>query len=249
MQIRLCGGEKVSGKNWLLTVANLKNSFNQLVVKAAYWGDAMAANFSSCSVSGNRLCLDFVNLPYTSGDPAAHVTSWLELIEFLAEKRIVSGGRMEELRILTETDPRAAGTLLANAERLGQGMRLAFRAMLNAGRVQNEWVAPINEILRVTEGHDELNRDGEGWRLGFHAKHEGLEWFLAAIARSGAELIAEGAENGLQRCSNANCQLLFYDDSRTHRRRWCSMSLCGNRSKVAAFARRHGGEKARAHHA
>jgi hypothetical protein len=31
MQIRLCGGEKVSGKNWLLTVPNLKNSFNQLV--------------------------------------------------------------------------------------------------------------------------------------------------------------------------------------------------------------------------
>jgi predicted RNA-binding Zn ribbon-like protein len=42
---------------------------------------------------------------------------------------------------------------------------------------------------------------------------------------------------------------MFYDDSKTQRRRWCSMALCGNRSKVAAFTRRHGGEKARAHHA
>jgi len=204
---------------------------------------------ASNSVNGNRLCLNFANLPFTSGDPIAHRASWLELVEFLAEQRIVSVARSEELRSLTESDPKAAGTLLAQAERLGQGMRLAFRAMLRAGRVQREWLEPINEILRVTEGFDQLEWDGSGWRIGFFAKHEGLEWLLAAIARSGAELIVEGSKNGLERCSNPNCQLLFYDDSRTRRRRWCSMALCGNRSKVAAFARRHGGEKARAQHA
>ena len=129
-------------------------------------------------------------------------------------------------------------------------MRLAFAAMLRAENVRNEWAAAINEILAITEGHDELQPDNPGgWKLGFRARHEGLEWLLAAIARSGAELIAEGAKSGLQRCSNPRCRLLFYDHSRTHRRRWCSMALCGNRSKVAAFARRHGGEKVRAHHA
>jgi predicted RNA-binding Zn ribbon-like protein len=204
---------------------------------------------TSNPVHGNRLCLDFVNLPFTSGDPVAHTTSWLELIEFLTEKQIVSGARSNELSSLTETDPKAAGTLLAHAARLSQDMRLAFRAILRAGRIQREWLEAINEILRVTEGYDQLEWDGNGWRLGFVAKHEGLEWLLAAIARSGAELIAEGSRNGLQQCSNANCHLLFYDDSRTRRRKWCSMALCGNRSKVAAFARRQGEEKARAHHA
>jgi predicted RNA-binding Zn ribbon-like protein len=121
--------------------------------------------------------------------------------------------------------------------------------MLKTVRIQREWLDPINETLRVTEGYDQLEWVGTGWRLGFFAKHQALEWLLAAIARSGAELIAEGSRNGLQQCSNPNCQLLFYDDSRTHRRKWCSMALCGNRSKVAAFARRHGGEKARAQHA
>jgi predicted RNA-binding Zn ribbon-like protein len=200
-------------------------------------------------VSGNRLCLDFANLPYTSGDPVPHQTSWLELIDFLAEKRVISGARIEELRTLTENDPTAAGTLLKQAEQLGDAMRLAFAAMLTTQEIRSEWAAPINQILGITEGHDELQREEGGWKLGFHARYEGLEWLLAAIARSGAELIAEGAKSGLQQCSNPRCQLLFYDDSRTHRRRWCSMALCGNRSKVAAFARRHGGEKARAHHA
>jgi predicted RNA-binding Zn ribbon-like protein len=210
----------------------------------------MESTSGTSSISGNRLCLDFVNLPYTSGDPVAHQTSWLELIDFLAEKQVISGARIAELSALTENDPRAAGSLLRQAERLGGAMRLAFAAMLAAENIKKDWLVPINEILAITEGHDELQPDASvGWKLGFRARHEGLEWLLAAIARSGAELIAEGPTSGLQQCSNPRCQLLFYDDSRTHRRRWCSMALCGNRSKVAAFARRHGGEKARAHHA
>jgi predicted RNA-binding Zn ribbon-like protein len=211
--------------------------------------DCVGLSQVSNPVNGNRLCLDFVNLPFTSGDPVAHPTSWLELVDFLSDKRIVSRARSEELISLTESDPKAAGRLLAQAERLGQGMRTAFRAMLKTVRIQREWLDPINETLRVTEGYDQLEWVETGWRMGFFAKHKGLEWLLAAIARSGAELIAEGSGSGLQQCSNPNCQLLFYDDSRTHRRKWCSMALCGNRSKVAAFARRHGGEKARAQHA
>jgi predicted RNA-binding Zn ribbon-like protein len=167
----------------------------------------------------------------------------------LADKQIVFGSRTEELRNLTESDPGAAGTLLGQVERLGQSLRLAFGELARGGRVENQWVEPVNEILRLTEGHDELKTDGSDWKLQFVAEHEGLEWLLAAIARSGAELIAAGAESGVQRCSNNNCQLLFHDDSRTHRRRWCSMALCGNRNKVAAFARRQTSQKARAHHA
>jgi|SRR6266404_3899287 len=201
-------------------------------------------------VNANRLCLDFANLPYTSGDPLAHQTSWLELVDFLAEKGVISGSRSEELRELTKTDPKAAGTLMRQAERLGNALRLVFSAMMRGQNLEPEHLAPINAILAITEGHDELQQDDAcGWKVGFRARHQGLEWLLAAIARSGAELIAEGAKSGLQQCSNPRCQLLFYDDSKTHRRRWCSMALCGNRSKVAAFARRHGGEKARAHHA
>ena len=197
----------------------------------------------------NRLCLDFVNLPYTPGDPVAHATSWLELIEFLADKRIVSQARSEELSTLTETDPIAAGALVSQAKRLMDSMEFAFRTMLENGQVQPSWVKPINEVLRVTEGHDELQWDGSAWSMAFVGKHDRLEWLLAAIARSGAELIAEGPGKGLSRCSNGNCRLLFYDDSRMHRRKWCSMALCGNRSKVAAFAARHGNGKARAQHA
>ncbi len=73
----------------------------------------MGVSHVSNPVNGSRLCLDFVNLPFTSGDPVAHATSWLELVDFLSGKRIVSPARSEELISLTESDPKAAGSLLA----------------------------------------------------------------------------------------------------------------------------------------
>jgi predicted RNA-binding Zn ribbon-like protein len=208
--------------------------------------DASLPNFPA-----NRLCLEFANLPFAPGDPVERPIFWDEFLDFLAAKDIVSAEKTPYIRALAETDPRAAQNLLNHAERLGRALRLSFRAILTGQNILQEWAQPINQILRVTEGHDELQCDGSVWRLGFVAREEGLEWLLAAIARSGAEVIAGVARDSLKKCANPDCRILFYDDSRTHRRRWCSMALCGNRSKVAAFARRnHGeGEKVRAHHA
>lgn len=203
--------------------------------------------------SANRLCLDFANLAFAPGDPTERPIFWDEFVDFLATKQIISAEKTTHIRALAETEPRAAESLLNHAERLGRALRLSFRAILQAQQPHRDWAEPINRILRVTEGHDELQWDGANWRFGFVAREEGLEWLLAAIARSGAELIAEGATENLKCCANPDCPILFYDESRTHRRRWCSMALCGNRSKVAAFARRSQdrvqGLSARAHHA
>src|SRR4030095_6505754 len=114
----------------------------------------------------------------------------------------VSEERSRHIRALAETDPGAAQSLLDHAERLGRSLRQIFRAALQSQRLQQEWAEPINRILRVTEGHDELEWKGESWCLGFVAREEGLEWLLAAIARSGAELIAEGANQNLKQCAN-----------------------------------------------
>src|SRR5712692_1146254 len=106
----------------------------------------------SSAVNGNRLCLDFANLPYTSGDPLAHQTSWLDLIDFLADKRIISGARRAEVGSLMQRDPRAAGILRKQAEQLGDSLRLACAAMASEADVKPEWGAPVNALLGITEG-------------------------------------------------------------------------------------------------
>jgi len=38
----------------------------------------------------------------------------------------------------------------------------------------------------------------------------------------------------------------FYDTSKKGTRRWCSMKMCGNRAKVAAWTERHRDDKRKA---
>lgn len=183
---------------------------------------------------GGRLSIDFVNELGSSSD-----FSWEVLLRFLLVTRIISSERSAQLLALPQNDPQSAGGLLGKSQRLHACLHETFNALLHKETLSRDSVEPLNEVLRITEGHDELLQRNGKWGLEFVAREGGLDWLLAAIARSAAELIAEGPSARLRVCSNPTCGLFFYDHSRTRRRRWCSMSRCGNRHKVAAFSRRH----------
>jgi len=193
----------------------------------------VAHSSTSLHLIAGRLSLDFANELGPSSD-----FSWEELLRFLLVTRIISSERSQQLLALPQNDPQSAGTLLGKAQRLHASLHLTFSALLQKETLLRDWVEPINDVLRVTEGHDEILEQNGKWRLEFVAREGGLDWLLAAVARSAAELVAEGASARLRVCSNPDCGLFFYDTSRTRRRRWCSMSRCGNRHKVRAFSRR-----------
>jgi predicted RNA-binding Zn ribbon-like protein len=182
---------------------------------------------------GGRLAIDFANTAVPAKD-----LSWEELVEFLEAGRIVSSERRAHLHPLSQTEPQVVDGVLLKALRLREALRAIFGAMIRKERFPREWAEPINDVLRITEGHDELVQEHGAWRIEFVAREGGLDWLLAAIAHSAAEIIGEGVSARMRLCANPDCGLFFYDTSRTRRRRWCSMALCGNRHKVAAFARR-----------
>lgn len=193
----------------------------------------MVKPVSTRKLIAGRLALDFANLI-----PEAHDLSWQEFVAFLMNSRVVSGDRGQRLLVLQRSEPAAVDGVLLKILRLRECLRAVFAALEERRDFPKAWVAPINEILRVTEGHDELVPQEGHWRMEFIARESGLEWLLAAIARSAAELVVEGQSAPVKRCTNPECRLFFYDDSRTRQRRWCSMAVCGNRQKVAAFWRR-----------
>ncbi len=61
---------------------------------------------------------------------------------------------------------------------------------------------------------------------------------LSTIARDAVELFGDHAGGRLRECAAPDCALVFYDESRSNNRRWCSMQRCGNRSKVRAHRSR-----------
>ncbi len=194
----------------------------------------MAPTNAQPHLIAGRLALDFANTT-----PAAHDLSWHEFVSFLVDARVVTPERATRLFPLLHTEPQAVDAVLLKVLRLRESIRAIFTSLVEKKPFPKSWVEPINDLLRLTEGHDELVPRVESWRLEFIAREGGLEWLLAAIARSAAELIVEGPNAPVRICANPACRLFFYDDSRTHRRRWCSMAVCGNRHKVASFLRRH----------
>ena len=57
-----------------------------------------------------------------------------------------------------------------------------------------------------------------------------------ALARLADPLVSEltaGQPERIRVCASDTCQWIFYDASRTGRRRWCDMATCGNRAKAA----------------
>jgi len=57
---------------------------------------------------------------------------------------------------------------------------------------------------------------------------------LSAMAREAVLLFASSSRERIRECAADDCGLIFYDESRSNNRRWCSMQRCGNRAKVRA---------------
>jgi predicted RNA-binding Zn ribbon-like protein len=55
---------------------------------------------------------------------------------------------------------------------------------------------------------------------------------LSAMAREAVALFDSEQRERLRECAADDCGLVFYDESRSNNRRWCSMKRCGNRAKV-----------------
>lgn len=65
---------------------------------------------------------------------------------------------------------------------------------------------------------------------------------LTSIAREAIQLFGGADSSRLRKCEGPTCAVLFFDSSRRGDRRWCSMSACGNKAKVAEHRRRRAAE-------
>jgi predicted RNA-binding Zn ribbon-like protein len=187
---------------------------------------------------GNAAWLDFVNTEVMSGGGRTDlIGDYGDLADWLAEAGLVGsdeaaaalerwGGTREGARALEEAR-RFRAALRGAAERLAAGRR-----------VGDDAVAAINDVLARPVHATEVRREGGRYvraeRWAFAAAADAL----APVAESARDLLVDGDPSLVRKCRNPSCILFFYDTTKNHGRAWCSMSGCGNRTKVAAHYRR-----------
>ncbi len=189
-------------------------------------------------LAGNHLALDFANTVVSPDGSGDTFRRYDDLVAFLTAAGGATREETQRLRALAEAEPRSAARALVRARELREVLRAVFGARAEGRALAPEWVEAVNAALAAGEGREVLVPSGRGFRRRFVPRHEGPESALVGIARAAAEVIEEGGRARVRRCGNPACVLFFLDTSRTGRRRWCSMAVCGNRMKAAAFARR-----------
>ncbi len=184
------------------------------------------------------MCVDFANTVYARGRPDGGLGDFDDVVAFLEVAAAVDPGRARRLRTLAGASPRRGATAFARALALRGIVRALLAALASREPVRRSWVGLVNELLRSVPGYAQLVARDDGWWLAPVASREDPLSALLPVARSAAELIEEGPGAPVRKCASPTCVLYFYDASRTGQRRWCSMAVCGNRTKVAAYARR-----------
>ena len=123
-------------------------------------------------------------------------------------------------------------------------VREALRSLARANNghgISPEAISTLNHSFRAARIELELDPGGG---LASRPSAGGLDGALGVLLVCVAEAILDGSWLRLKACRN--CRWLFYDYSRNRSAAWCSMTLCGNRSKTRAYrGRRRSGKKDR----
>jgi predicted RNA-binding Zn ribbon-like protein len=118
------------------------------------------------------------------------------------------------------------------ARRLREAIYQVAVALINGGAAPAKSLSTINGIAANPPATPRLARDGS-FSLAGDARAS-----LATLAHEAIRLFGGDQGERVRQCAGDGCALLFLDTSRSGDRRWCSMTACGNRAKVAEYRRR-----------
>ena len=192
---------------------------------------------------GDSLGLDFLNSVATPVDvPIDWIDDGKGLLGWLEQSRLVPTdvlGAMRERAMPGELD-----RLAAQARSLREWFRTFVRQRkgrpLEATDIGE--LAPLNLLLARDEGFGRIvaHEHGRALALDFERSRRWAspESLLLPIGEILAKLVCEEDFSYVKACEGPTCTLMFADHTRGHARRWCSMSVCGNRAKQAAHRNR-----------
>ena len=174
---------------------------------------------------GNALCLDFTNT----------VNCWPSPERDLLTSSGDTAWWIGEVLGVDVPEPARTSADLRALRSLRLAVREVFESVIDGGAPSGAGmrtvVAAYRAALPTASWHTVEDRVESEWPA-----IERLRDLTAPVAASALDLLRSGPLHRLGRCPT--CGWLFLDASKAGRRRWCSMSMCGGRSKSHAYLER-----------
>lgn len=183
--------------------------------------------------------MDFINTQIIQGGQLVELLeNFTDLVEWLAAVQILDAVQAEEA-IHRWSNTVEGQQVFERALAFRGVLREMVKQIVTGKPVSPMTVEEINQLLRYRIHYSTLILGKEGFRTHSHAEFDEPIHLLTPIAEAASDLLCHADFSLIKKCENPDCILYFYDTSKNHARRWCSMSLCGNRMKVAAYYHRH----------
>ena len=174
---------------------------------------------------GGTPWLDLANSSFTLDGQAfdflsddANFARWSEAAGFAVESRKSDFERLAALRL--------------------RGLvRAVFATLIEGNSPSLDQVAEINELLNNRTIQERLRLADGRAELDLCEQVDGPE-VATRLASDLANFLDDYEPDRLKSCDGPTCAMVFYDRGKNNRRRWCTMSICGNRDKVANYRAR-----------
>ncbi len=173
--------------------------------------------------------------PVQNGRPMELLPDFSALLRWFQAAELLSAREVANLQQHWGHSARAQRTVEAVRE-LRERLRKEILAWEHGGAVHHSTVAELNRLMVDHPMLSRLKANGSASSVESWFEPRQPEDLFAPLAHSAAMLFANVDRNRVRKCGQ--CVLHFHDTSKKGTRRWCSMQLCGNRLKVAAYAAR-----------
>jgi len=176
---------------------------------------------------------DFLNTDdLENGFPVDHLPTLDDALDWFVARGVIHGEGADRIRAKAGARPDAADPELARIRKVRSALREAAIAFFEHRRPKTGTLDTINRALHARQVI-ELVPSADGISVDHRHVGDPIDDALARLADPLVTELTEGHPERIKVCGGESCEWVFYDASRTSRRRWCDMSTCGNRAKAA----------------
>jgi predicted RNA-binding Zn ribbon-like protein len=184
---------------------------------------------------GNQLILDFLNTrPVMDGEAVELLPDGSALAHWLGVAGLVN--ERDSARLARRWAAPEFAAAIEELRQFRESVREAVLKIEEGDSVSLGALKNVNRLLAAYPYVDQVVETDSGLERRPHFAPEVPAHAFAPLVAAFADLLTATPASRVRKCNS--CVLHFYDTSKKGTRVWCSMNLCGNRAKVAAYADR-----------
>ena len=194
----------------------------------------------SLPLVADDLALDFANTESGRGFPSHqnHLRDAVNVVEWLRHAKALPSEEADWLKKRVSERADLAADLLARAIDLREAIQSIGAALGRRAEPPEAALAGLSALYARCVAEAELAPGLLSCRWLWSVRAAPVEAALGPIALAAIRLFTEGDFHRIRECGGHACGWLFYDRSKSNRRRWCEMEVCGNRAKQRRLAAR-----------